>query len=68
VSEPRFDLEDVFDEDYLYFYEEILTEEGSDAAVELIWKLLELEGGRRFSISPAATAGSRTGSPSAARA
>jgi SAM-dependent methyltransferase len=39
-----FDFEDVFDEDYLYFYEQRL-EERSDADAETIWRLLELEPG-----------------------
>ena len=37
--------EDAFDEDYLYFYEELLTPERTAADVELVWKLLELEPG-----------------------
>jgi SAM-dependent methyltransferase len=36
---------DVFDEDYLYFYETLLSDERSDADVELIWRLLGLEPG-----------------------
>ena len=40
-----FPREDAFDEDYLYFYEELLTPERTAAEVELIWKLLELEPG-----------------------
>ena len=44
MSAPRFDVEDVFDEDYLYFYEPLL-EEVSDANAEAIWRLLELEPG-----------------------
>jgi SAM-dependent methyltransferase len=43
--EPGFDREAAFDEDYLYFYEELLTPERTAAEVELIWKLLELEPG-----------------------
>ena len=43
MSEPRFDL-DVFDEDYLYFYEPRLAE-ASDADADLIWRLLGLEPG-----------------------
>jgi SAM-dependent methyltransferase len=35
--------EQVFDEDYLYFYETWLTDELNDAQAELIWRLLELE-------------------------
>jgi ubiquinone/menaquinone biosynthesis C-methylase UbiE len=37
--------EEVFDEDYLYFYETFLTDELSDRQAELIWNLLELETG-----------------------
>jgi SAM-dependent methyltransferase len=47
MSEPRFDFEDVFDEDYLYFYESFLTDERSDREAELIWRVLELEPGMR---------------------
>ena len=43
--EPRFDVEQVFDEDYLYFYEPLLTDEVSDAQTETVWRLLELEPG-----------------------
>jgi SAM-dependent methyltransferase len=35
----------VFDEDYLYFYLQWLTDEASDAQADLIWRLLELEPG-----------------------
>lgn len=41
----EFPREDAFDEDYLYFYEELLTPERTGAEVELVWKLLELEPG-----------------------
>jgi ubiquinone/menaquinone biosynthesis C-methylase UbiE len=37
--------EQVFDEDYLYFYETLLTDELSDRQAELVWSLLELEPG-----------------------
>lgn len=37
--------EQVFDEDYLYFYEQLLTDEQSDREVDLLWSLLELEPG-----------------------
>ncbi len=43
--DPEFDRESAFDEDYLYFYEELLTPERTAAEVDLIWKLLELEPG-----------------------
>ena len=36
---------DVFGEDYLYFYEEWLDDELSDAQAELIWDVLALEVG-----------------------
>jgi SAM-dependent methyltransferase len=36
------DRKEVFDEDYLYFYEPVLTDDASDAQAELIWRLLEL--------------------------
>lgn len=41
----RFDAEDLFDDDYLFFYAGILTDEVSDTQTELIWRLLELESG-----------------------
>jgi ubiquinone/menaquinone biosynthesis C-methylase UbiE len=44
VSEQRFDVEEVFDEDYLYFYERLLGEV-SDADADTIWRLLALEPG-----------------------
>jgi SAM-dependent methyltransferase len=43
--EATFDREAAFDDDYLYFYAELLTPERTAADVELIWKLLELEPG-----------------------
>lgn len=36
---------EVFGEDYLYFYEGFLGDEASDAQVEAIWRVLELEEG-----------------------
>jgi SAM-dependent methyltransferase len=45
VSEPTFDREATFDEDYLYFYAEIIPPERTAADVELVWRLLELEPG-----------------------
>jgi SAM-dependent methyltransferase len=41
------DREQVFDEDYLYFYEPFLADEGTDAQVDLIWRLLELAPGMK---------------------
>jgi SAM-dependent methyltransferase len=45
VSEPRFDFEQLFDEDYLYFYETLLTDERSDADTAVVWDVLALEPG-----------------------
>ena len=36
---------DAFGEDYLYFYETLLTDEVDDRQAELVWRLLELETG-----------------------
>ncbi|MGE5290524.1 MAG: class I SAM-dependent methyltransferase [Micromonosporaceae bacterium] len=44
MSEPSFDAEGVFDDDYLLFYAEPLDARADDEA-ELIWRLLELEAG-----------------------
>ena len=44
MSDHRFDVEEVFNEDYLYFYEPLLGEV-SDADADAIWRLLELEPG-----------------------
>jgi ubiquinone/menaquinone biosynthesis C-methylase UbiE len=46
VDPEKFDFEDVFDEDYLYFYEPLLAPQ-SDADADLIWRLLELTPGQR---------------------
>jgi SAM-dependent methyltransferase len=45
VSEPEFPREDVFDDDYLYFYETFLTDELSDANTDVLWRLLALDRG-----------------------
>ena len=37
--------QELFDEDYLYFYAELLGDEQSDVEAELVWRLLELEPG-----------------------
>jgi SAM-dependent methyltransferase len=37
--------EQAFDDDYLYFYAQLLTDERSEQEVDLIWRLLELERG-----------------------
>ena len=44
MSESTLDIGDVFDQDYLYFYEPLLTE-ASDGQVEVIWRSLELDPG-----------------------
>jgi SAM-dependent methyltransferase len=44
VGAPPFDFDEVFDDDYLYFYEPALSGV-SDAEAELIWRLLDLEPG-----------------------
>lgn len=41
----RFDTQELFDDDYLFFYADILTDEVSDRQTDLIWHLLELEPG-----------------------
>lgn len=41
----EFPREEAFDEDYLYFYAELLTPERTAAEVELVWKLLKLDPG-----------------------
>jgi SAM-dependent methyltransferase len=45
MDQPEFDAEGLFDEDYLYFYEALLSGPRSDAEAELIWRLLELKPG-----------------------
>lgn len=44
MNGPAFAFDEVFDEDYLYFYEPQLAEV-SDADAEAVWRLLELEPG-----------------------
>jgi ubiquinone/menaquinone biosynthesis C-methylase UbiE len=44
VSGPLFDVNDVFDDDYFYFYD-IWLEQVGDADTGAIWRLLELERG-----------------------
>jgi SAM-dependent methyltransferase len=41
----RFDAQELFDDDYLFFYADILTDEVSDRQTDLIWRLLALEPG-----------------------
>ena len=43
----EFETEAVFDDDYLYFYDQVLTEERSDQEAELIWRLGGLKEGTR---------------------
>lgn len=43
----EFDFEGVFDQDYLYFYEAMLTPEVSDRQTEVIARLLDLQPGMR---------------------
>src|SRR5437660_10340161 len=43
----EFETEAVFDDDYLYFYDQVLTEERSDREAELIWRLGGLKEGTR---------------------
>ena len=45
MDEPRFDVEAVFGEDYLYFYADIVDEHRSEAEVDLLWNILALERG-----------------------
>lgn len=46
MADERFDVEAVFDvDDYLYFYETLLTAERTAREVELIWQLLDLRPG-----------------------
>ena len=44
MTEPAFDVEGMFGEDYLYFYAVPLDARG-DAEAELIWRLLQMEPG-----------------------
>jgi SAM-dependent methyltransferase len=45
MTDPAFDADGLFDEDYLHFYVEQL-EGPADAEVDLFWRLLELEPGK----------------------
>jgi SAM-dependent methyltransferase len=44
MTEPAFDAEGLFDDDYIYFFGEALDER-SDAETDLIWNLLDLRPG-----------------------
>jgi SAM-dependent methyltransferase len=52
TDRPDFDFEGVFDEDYLYFYEDLLTPERSDRDAELIVRLLGLSPRERVLDAP----------------
>lgn len=43
---PVFEFDALFDEDYLYFYEEIFTAERNATDVDTVWKLLSLQAGQ----------------------
>ena len=43
MAEPEFDLKGIFDDDYLYFYAERVGDAHSDADVDLIWRIGNLE-------------------------
>jgi SAM-dependent methyltransferase len=47
MGQPAFDAEGLFDEDYLYFYDEFLSGERSDADTDTIWRLLDIQPGMR---------------------
>jgi SAM-dependent methyltransferase len=47
ATEWRFHAQDLFDDDYLFFYANILNDEVSDRQTDLIWHLLKLEPGAR---------------------
>ncbi len=46
MTDATFDREAVFDDDYLYFYSQVLTPERSAEEAGVIWRLLGLEHGR----------------------
>jgi ubiquinone/menaquinone biosynthesis C-methylase UbiE len=45
VEEWRFDTEEVFEDDYLYFYADVLSDEVNDRQADTVWELLRLEPG-----------------------
>jgi SAM-dependent methyltransferase len=47
-SSPPFDFRSLFGEDYLYFYEAMLTPDRTEREVAAIWKLLAIEPGREL--------------------
>lgn len=44
-ADADFDTEALFDEDYLYFYAELLTDERSDAEADVIWRAGDVRDG-----------------------
>jgi SAM-dependent methyltransferase len=46
ADSPHFDFEELFGEDYLYFYEQSFTAERNRRETEAVWKLLELSPGQ----------------------
>jgi SAM-dependent methyltransferase len=48
LDEPAFDAESLFDEDYLCFHADRISDIRSDADVDLIWRLLGLQPGMRI--------------------
>jgi len=61
VDEPGFDIQGLFDQDYLHFYADVLGDERSDADTELLWRLLKLDPAWRSWTWPAGMAASPTG-------
>jgi SAM-dependent methyltransferase len=46
ATDPVFEFDHVFDQDYLYFYKDILTPDRNASDAETIWKLLSLQTGQ----------------------
>jgi 2-polyprenyl-3-methyl-5-hydroxy-6-metoxy-1,4-benzoquinol methylase len=44
---PLFHLDNIFDDDYLYFYENVLSAERTASEIETVWRLLSLKAGDR---------------------
>ena len=59
-------FDELFGDDYLYFWEQVLPDELSDRQKELIWGCSSSSRGWRCSTSRAGTGDSRTGWPSEA--
>ena len=68
MDQPAFDTAAVFDEDYLYFYAELLSEARSDTEADLLWRLLDLESGMQVLDPACGHYGSAIGWPSGAAA